>query len=189
MRKRCQFPVRREAEVPPLGRVLGFMRLLWAIDHGLQLTSKRMSAGIGITGLQRLVIRIVGKFPGISAGQVAAILHLDPSTVTPVLKGLSREGLLDRRSDPRDARRSLLGLTARGRALDRPAPGTVESAVERTLHSLPASKVEEAVEVLAALARAIGAEGTPATDRRAGVRRAASRANLDSTIERSPQRG
>jgi len=151
--------------------VLEFLRLLWAIDHGLQLTSKRMSTTLGITGLQRLVMRMVGKFPGISAGQVATILHLDPSTVTPVIKQLVRAGLVHRRSDPRDGRRVLLGLTAGGRDLDTPAAGTVEAAIERTLRGLPSEKVKHAEEVLTALAKAFGAEAAGADHARPARRR------------------
>ena len=42
-----------------LGRVLEFMRVLWAVDHALQSTSKWMEVRLGVTGPQRLVIRIV----------------------------------------------------------------------------------------------------------------------------------
>ncbi len=147
-------PWHAEEELP-LGRGIEFMRLLWAIDHGLQLTSKRMSAALGVSELQRLVIRIAGKFPGISAGRLAAILHLDPSTVTPVLKELSRRGLIDRRSDPRDHRRLLVGLTSKGRVLDVPAPGTVESAVQGALEQLPVAKIEAARQVLSAVLGAL----------------------------------
>ena len=49
-----------------LDAVLDFMRLLWSIEHGLQSTSKRMRARLGITGPQRLAFKIVTQFPGIS---------------------------------------------------------------------------------------------------------------------------
>src|SRR6266540_480401 len=96
-----------------LGPVLEFMRALWALDHALQSASKRMESRLGITAPQRLVVRIVGRFPGISAGEVAEILHVHPSTLTGVLKRLEGRGFVARRADPRDARRALLGLTAR----------------------------------------------------------------------------
>src|SRR5437870_9585463 len=101
-----------------LGPVLEFMKQLWAVDHGLQSVSKRMEASYGITGPQRLVVRIVGRFPGIAAGRVAEILHVHPSTLTGVLRRLEGRGVLQRRTDPRDARRALFMLTARGRKLD-----------------------------------------------------------------------
>jgi MarR family transcriptional regulator, organic hydroperoxide resistance regulator len=148
----------RVSEVPPesephdLGQVLEFMQALWAVDHELQSSSKRMEASAGITGPQRLVVRIVGRFPGIAAGRVSEILHLHPSTLTGVLKRLEAHGLLERRSDPADARRALLVLTAKGRAVDAVRGGTVEAGVRRALGKLPARSVAAAREVLEVLA-------------------------------------
>ena len=123
-----------EEPVLSLGEVLDFMRLIWAMDHGLARTSKHMEATCGLTGPQRLVLRIVGRFPSISAGRLAQILLVHPSTLTGVLQRLEGEGVIRRRADPRDRRRSLVGLTALGRRLDVEAEGTVESAV-RSLRS------------------------------------------------------
>jgi DNA-binding MarR family transcriptional regulator len=64
------------------------MQLLWAVVHELEITSKRMTGEIGVTGPQRLVLRVVGLFPGLSAGELATILHLHPSTLTGVLQRL-----------------------------------------------------------------------------------------------------
>jgi DNA-binding MarR family transcriptional regulator len=135
---------------PPLGAVLDFMRLLWAVDHALQSASKRMESAFGMTGPQRLVVRIVGRFPGISAGRVAEILHVHPSTLTGVLKRLEARAILLRRPDPRDARRALFMLTAKGRKLDTVKTGTVEQAVRRVLLKDPL-KVGAAQEVLTSL--------------------------------------
>jgi DNA-binding MarR family transcriptional regulator len=131
------------------------MRLLWAIDHGLQTRSKRMASALGVTGPQRLVIRIVGRFPGVSAGQLARILHLDPSTLTGILRRLERIRLLTRRRDPRDGRRALFRLSAAGRRLDVMAAGTIESAMHEILAKLPRRKVRFTREVLADLARGL----------------------------------
>jgi DNA-binding MarR family transcriptional regulator len=113
--------------------VLEFMQALWALDHALHSTSKRMRAALGITGPQRLVMRVVGRYPGISAGDIAGVLHSDPSTLTGVLDRLQRKGLLERRSDPDDRRRAAFHLSRAGRDLDRLRGGTVELAVARTL--------------------------------------------------------
>src|SRR3954467_2899161 len=107
-----------EGKALPLGAVLDFMRLLWALDHALQSASKRMESTHGITGPQRLVVRIVGRFPGIAAGRVAEILHVHPSTLTGILKRLEQRAILQRQSDPRDARRALFSLTPKGKKLD-----------------------------------------------------------------------
>ncbi len=143
--------------IAALGDTFEFMRLIWAIDHGLQMTSKRMHRTLGITGPQRLVIRIVGKFPSISAGELAEILHLHPSTLTGVLSRLVRRGILTRKVDPHDGRKVLLGLTAKGRTLDVAAAGTVESAVEHALRDVPASTAAAARTLMAALAASLEA--------------------------------
>jgi MarR family transcriptional regulator, organic hydroperoxide resistance regulator len=143
------------SEEPALGDVLDFMRLLWQVDHALQRTSKRMESTVGVTGPQRLVLRIVGRFPGIPAGPLARLLHIHPSTLTGILQRLERQGLLRRRTDTRDARRSLLSLTEKGRLLDVEREGTVEAAVQRALDRLPPAKIQATREALVALAEAL----------------------------------
>ncbi len=127
-----------------LGPVLEFMRALWALDHALQSASKRMEASHGVTAPQRIVVRIVGRFPGISAGELAEILHLHPSTLTGVLRRLETRGMVVRAADPEDGRRALLTLTARGRKIDELRTGTVEAAVRRVLAELPDGTAESA---------------------------------------------
>lgn len=144
--------------LPPLGEVLDFLRLLWSIDHGLQTTSKRMEATLGITGLQRMTIRLVGRFPKISAGDLARILHVHPSTLTGVLKRLDDKGLVTRLPDPLDARRALFNLTSKGSSFDVPATGTVESAVQRALERIDPSTISAARELLKALADELSTE-------------------------------
>jgi DNA-binding MarR family transcriptional regulator len=127
------------------------MRVLWAVDHALRSTSKGMNARIGVTGPQRLVLRLVGRAPGISAGELADALHVHPSTLTGVLERLARRGLVARSADPEDARRTVLRLTPRGRAYDRVRAGTVEAAVLRMLGGQRSDRVAVAREILAAL--------------------------------------
>jgi DNA-binding MarR family transcriptional regulator len=139
----------------PLGPVLSFMRSLWGVNHALESTSRRMKAHIGVTGPERMVLRLVGRYPGIAAGELARILRVHPSTLTGLLKRLARRGLLVRRSDASDARRALFTLTAKGERVDELRRGTVEAAVRSALQSLPAREVNVAVSVLDALARAM----------------------------------
>ncbi len=150
-----------------LGEVLEFMRLLWGVNHGLEASSKQMDSQIGVTGPQRLVVRIVGRNPGISAGSLARVMHVHPSTLTGVLSRLEGRGLLARTVDPGDGRRALFGLTARGKELDAMRSGTVEARVRGALAKLPAPRVKAAQEVLEALAKALQpapARTTPLAD-------------------------
>jgi DNA-binding MarR family transcriptional regulator len=150
-----------ETQESPLGEVLEFLRLLWAVDHRLKSTSKKMELTLGLTGPQRLVVRLVGQFPGIGAGRLARILHVHPSTLTGVLKRLVTRGYLERHSNPRDARRALFFLTAAGRAVDVPLAGTVEDAVDRVLSRMSRAQLAAARDVFTVLAAELGVEQAP----------------------------
>jgi DNA-binding MarR family transcriptional regulator len=145
-----------------LGPVLSFLRSLWGLNHALESASRRMKVRFGVTGPERMVVRLAGRYPGISAGDLARILRVHPSTLTGLLKRLVRRGVLVRRPDPADARRALFTLTARGRAVDRLRSGTVEAAVRVALASLPAREVRAAATVLDALARSMDRWPSPA---------------------------
>jgi MarR family transcriptional regulator, organic hydroperoxide resistance regulator len=139
-----------------LGESLDFLRWIWAVNHGLETTSKRMEATLGITGPQRLAIRLIGRFPAILPGRLAELMHLHPSTISGLLTRLERRGLVERHADPRDRRRVMIGLTARGRSLDTPAHGTIEAAVAQVLAKFPTASVDAAREVLRALSLVLG---------------------------------
>jgi DNA-binding MarR family transcriptional regulator len=135
-----------------LGDVLGFMKSLWAVDHTLRTASKRMKTDLGVTGPQRLAIRMIGRFPGIDAGDLAGLLHIHPSTLTGILARLEGRSYITRTTDPEDGRRYLFHLTAKGKALDSARSQTVESRVKRALSRIPAARVKTAREVLESLA-------------------------------------
>ncbi|REG36189.1 DNA-binding MarR family transcriptional regulator [Archangium gephyra] len=158
-----------ENELPPLDEGLEFLRLLWAVDQGLRSTSKSMETTMGLTGPQRLVVRLVGQYPGITAGGLAEILHVHPSTLTGVMKRLQKRGVVERRSDPLDARKALLFLTKAGRELDVPSEGTVEAGVKRALSRVPKSRLEGARDVLTALAEELGVGNAPLDDHGEGA--------------------
>ena len=143
----------------PVGDAIDFLCLIWAVDHALQRRSKSMAATLGITGPQRLVIRIIGRFPSIHAKQLADILHLHPSSLTALLKRLERRDLIRRWRDERDRRRWLLGLTPRGQSVNRETPGTIEAAVQRVLKTTVSGDLDITRAVLGKLARALDEGG------------------------------
>jgi MarR family transcriptional regulator, organic hydroperoxide resistance regulator len=136
-----------------LDPILDFMRLLWSIEHGLQRISKKMEVELGVTGPQRLVLRVVGRFPGISASELAHIVRLHPSTITGILQRLVARGFLARERDPVDTRRARLRLKPRARAFARNSRGTVERAVTLALRRSGPANVRGARAVLMELAR------------------------------------
>ncbi len=134
-----------------MGRALAFMQHLWSLAHALQAKSKRMESELGITGPQRLTLRIVGQSPGISPGELADTLRVDPSTLTGILRRLGERQVLVRSPDPRDGRRDQLTLTERGRSVDERRGSTVEAAVRRTLARVEPDELRAAERVIALL--------------------------------------
>ena len=122
-----------------------------------------MQTKFGVTGPQRLVLRIVGTFPGLSAGDLARTLHVHPSTLTGILQRLEARRLLRRLTDPSDARRVQLEITARGKRLTVPSVGTVESAIKRLMSAWTDSELNVTRRTLTAIAEEL--DGSPTGSR------------------------
>ena len=67
----------------PLDPILEFLRALWLVEQGLQRASKRMDATLGITGPQRLVLRVLRAHPGLTAASASRIRSVKQSRVLP----------------------------------------------------------------------------------------------------------
>lgn len=156
----------------PLAGALGFLRWLWRLNHAMEALSLRMERDLSITAQQRLLIRCVGKFPGITPGRLAELLCVDPGTVSATTRRLLAKGLLRRETGPGDRRRVALGLTPKGRQLDRPSPGTSECAVDKLLAGTSDRDIEISVGVLKRLVTYLDSESPrPALMARSGRRR------------------
>jgi DNA-binding MarR family transcriptional regulator len=64
-------------------------------------------------------IYFIGRHPGISVGELLAILRITKQSLARVLGQLMREGFVVQRIDPADRRRRRLFLTAEAQALER----------------------------------------------------------------------
>jgi DNA-binding MarR family transcriptional regulator len=117
-----------------------------------------MHAELGITGPQRLVLRIIGHHGRISAGELAEVLHIHPSSLTGMLRRLEQNEMIRRESDPFDRRRALLELSRKGIRLNDQREGTIEALVEEALRRLSRERIATAKSVLTAIADALAAE-------------------------------
>lgn len=117
-----------------------------------------MESERGVTGQQRLLLRVASKNPGISPGELAEVLHLHPSTVTGILNRLERRGFVIRRPDPADGRKFGVQITRKADAAVAPGPLTVEALVAKALAIFPDAKIEATTEVLIALANVLERE-------------------------------
>jgi MarR family transcriptional regulator, organic hydroperoxide resistance regulator len=72
---------------------------------------------LGLTHPQYLVMLALWQHGQLSVKDLSGLLHLDPGTLSPLLKRLEAASLLRRERDPEDQRNLALALTERGRAL------------------------------------------------------------------------
>jgi len=82
---------------------------------------KPLLAPLGLTYPQYLVMLALWQADGLSVGGLGEQLALDSGTLTPLLKRLEQQGLVQRQRDPADERRVIVQLSAEGRALKRRA--------------------------------------------------------------------
>ena len=89
----------------------------YAIARGLQQRYRPLLEPLGLTYPQYLVMLVLWETDARSVGALAARLHLDSATLTPLLKRLEAAGLVARTRDPADNRVVVVALTDAGRAL------------------------------------------------------------------------
>lgn len=94
---------------------------LYAATNLLTRLYRPVLAPLGLTYSQYLVMLALWEQAPLSVGDLGTRLHLDGGTLTPMLKRMEQNGLVNRRRDTEDERRVLIGLTAAGRALRRKA--------------------------------------------------------------------
>ena len=78
---------------------------------------------LGLTYPQYLALLVLWERDGVSVSEIGERLYLDSGTLTPLLKRLESQSLVDRTRDPQDERRVVIRLTAQGRALKEQAAG------------------------------------------------------------------
>ena len=72
---------------------------------------------LGLTYTQYIVMMVMWESVSISSRDLAARVHLDYGTLTPVLKKLETTGYITRKRDPEDERLLILELTDKGEAV------------------------------------------------------------------------
>ena len=107
------------------------------------------------------VMRLLVRRPGLSVGDVARQLGLQPSNASAAVRALLARGLLERRPDERDGRITRLSPTARAQAIRRKREAAWGQLLRARLTRLPredAAQLLGAVEALSALATRLAAD-------------------------------
>ncbi|QYZ70231.1 MarR family winged helix-turn-helix transcriptional regulator [Neotabrizicola shimadae] len=90
---------------------------LYSAAHAVQQAYKPLLDEIGLTYPQYLVMTVLWAEDGQTVGAIGRQVLLESSTLTPLLKRLETQGLVERSRDIKDERQVRISLTDAGRAL------------------------------------------------------------------------
>jgi DNA-binding MarR family transcriptional regulator len=117
-----------------------------------------MLAEVGLHVGQEMVLIELWQADGLRGGELACRLGVEPPTVTKMLRRLEGFGLVERRTDPADARSFRVYLTGKGRALEGPVLRCWERAEQRTFAGLDSSERRELGRLLTKVRAGMGAD-------------------------------
>jgi DNA-binding MarR family transcriptional regulator len=141
------------------------LRALWELQHAIGRTSRAMARSAGVTLEQRMLLRHIGRFPGLTASQLVEHFVIDAGTVSTLLAKLERAGLVERRPGSRDRRRVEVGLTEAGHRLNQSVPQGLYVAAREVVAKLGGDYLESARRVLLALTERIDRDGSQLRER------------------------
>lgn len=92
---------------------------------------------LGLTYTQYITMLVLWEHPVISAKDLGSALYLDSGTLTPLLKKLEHQGLIERRRGTEDERSLIISLTPKGESLKEAArdiPAKVTCGIQMPPH-------------------------------------------------------
>lgn len=90
---------------------------LYSLSKAITNRYRPLLQPLGLTYPQYLVMLVLWEDAPLSVNDIGARLQLDSGTLTPLLKRLQNQQLIERQRDPNDERRVLIYLTEAGQAL------------------------------------------------------------------------
>ncbi|MBW7922198.1 MAG: MarR family transcriptional regulator [Rubellimicrobium sp.] len=105
---------------------------LYSTSRAMQAAYQPLLQPLGLTYPQYLVLSTLHDRDRQTVGEIGAALHLDSSTLTPLLKRMEAAGWVARSRAAQDERRVIVALTDAGRSLGEKAAHVPECFIART---------------------------------------------------------
>ena len=105
-------------------------------------------AGYKVTPEQWALLAHLGLQDGLSQQALASRFHRSKVSAFQLISRLEKQGLVVRRSDPKDGRSNLIFLTAKGRAIDGALVSLAQENMVQALKGIPAAELETAKTVV-----------------------------------------
>lgn len=91
--------------------------LVYSTNLALNQLYRKLLTPLGLTYPQYLVMLVLWEKDGLTVSEIGEKLFLESSTLTPLLKKLQSNGIVNRERSTKDERQVIISLTAAGRAL------------------------------------------------------------------------
>ncbi|MDI1221806.1 MULTISPECIES: MarR family winged helix-turn-helix transcriptional regulator [Acinetobacter] len=91
--------------------------LVYSTNLALNQLYRKLLTPLGLTYPQYLVMLVLWEKDGLTVSEIGEKLFLESSTLTPLLKKLQSNGLVNRERSTKDERQVIISLTAAGHAL------------------------------------------------------------------------
>jgi DNA-binding MarR family transcriptional regulator len=150
-------------EAAPLTTELA--KVLARIGRGLRYRTRAAREALDVTHSEGELLRLLERHPGMRVQDAAVELGIASNSVSTLVKQLTRNGLVQRASDPLDGRAACLWLTPLSQDWVTRIGSAREAAIGRALDSLDVSDraaLEAALPAMARLSKAIVKTGTAA---------------------------
>src|SRR5438105_8848631 len=121
------------------------------ISRALRYRTRAAHEALGVTDSESELLRLLRRQPGIRVQDAANELSIASNSVSTLVKGLARMGMVERTADPLDARAAQLRITPHADAWLKQMGSTREEAVARALETLQTDQREALEQALPAL--------------------------------------
>ncbi len=111
----CKYPMRPREPVRFVDDYLSY--LLGRAGHAVYVDFHHSVRAAGFSALEWRVLAQLAGSPGLTIGELARQVIAQQPTVTKLVQRMEKSGWVERTSDPRDARRTLVAETRKGRAV------------------------------------------------------------------------
>jgi len=149
-----------EAVVDPLAVEAQVCLTVSAAARALVGFYRPLLAPLGLTHPQYLAMLALWQYDRLSLKELAALLHLEPATTSPLVRRLEAMRLVRREKDPDDERALAIVLTDAGREMRASAVDIPATMVERLgLERAQVDEIRRAAELLVAACAAATPEG------------------------------
>lgn len=137
---------------------LKILKNLRKIIRAVDLDSKKLSTESNLTSPQILTLSAIAQNGSMTLAEIAAAIHLSPSTMVGIIDRLETKNLVIRERSKQDRRQVFIKITAEGKKVAKKAPTPLQDKLVDKLNTLSENQQKNLVKGLEQLVEMLDAE-------------------------------